>query len=204
MARGELPQQREVGGWVFAGRRDAHEPDHGQHQIVPAPRDQRIEAIRQDSGLLRLGPGIDLNEAVRTAALALHLAGQRSSQLRPIDRMDGVGDGHRVADLVGLQRADVVKRGARPFGAERLPFLARLLHPVLAIGRVAGGKRRQDPACGMSLGDRDQRNLAPAASCGTRRILDLGRDGGQIGGDIDGRRVVSPSGRGCVRHGDLN
>ena len=137
-------------------------------------------------------------------ALTVHFAGERPGQLGPVDRVDRVGDRHRLAGLVGLQRTDVVESRAGPVGAERTPFLCRLLHPVLAESHMAGGERGKNQARGVSLGDGDQRNFGRIASCVARCSLDLGTDGGQIGGDIDGRRAVSAGGWGCVDHGTLS
>ena len=82
---------------------------------------------------------------------------------------------HRLARLVGLQRADQAQ-------LQRPPALApaghRLLHPVLAEHPLAGRQHRRDALPGLLLGDRDQGDLGRIAAGGLRRAGDPGQNGG--------------------------
>ena len=98
----------------------------------------------------------------------LHLARQRLGQARPVDRLDGVEQAHRLLDLVGLERADEVEAEIGVALPERRIFGLRLLHAVLAEEALAGIERRGGGACGVGFrhGDeRDSAGIAPGREC---------------------------------------
>ncbi len=67
----------------------------------------------------------------------------RVSQFRPVERLDHVGDPHRVPRLVGLQPADDVQ--TKIVFAAAVPEIAgRLLHAVLAEHHLSSGQGSND------------------------------------------------------------
>src|SRR5208282_4993289 len=93
---------------------------------VAAGSEEAVGVLRQHAGLLRLGPGIDLGEQDRAPSLLGDLLGQRLGKAWPIDRMDGVEQGHRLLGLVRLRWADEMQFEAAIVravtGDERRPF----------------------------------------------------------------------------------
>ena len=121
----------------LVGRRNAHQPADREPIVVAAARQERIGVLRQHAGLLRLGAGVDLDEQQRPAALLGDLLGQRLAQARPVDRMDGVEQRHRLLGLVRLQRPDHVQLKARR---------ARHAAPAISPWPPARGSRRTPSA----------------------------------------------------------
>ena len=92
---------------------------------------------RRDAGLLRLLAGVHLHEELRVRAAAFHLGRQRLGQLRPVERMDGVEQRHRVLRLVGLQRPDEMQLDGGDARAQRGQF--RLRPPARGSRRTPSG-----------------------------------------------------------------
>ena len=164
---GHLGQQREMQRRLLVDRRDAHQPDHRQLVHVAAGGDEGVEIGRQDARLLRLLAGVDLDEAGRPLAGALHLLGEGRGQPLAVDRLDDVEQGHGVARLVGLQRPDQVQLEIGIFRLERGEFLLGLLHAVLAEHALADLEQLAHALGAVGLGDGDQgdvgRRSRPAA-----------------------------------------
>ena len=95
-------QQREIGRGLLVDRRDAHQPDDRQPELVPALGDEPVRLGRHDPGLLRLLADVDLDQAGRAPPAMLHFLGEGLRQPRPVDALDHVEQSHRVAHLVGL------------------------------------------------------------------------------------------------------
>src|SRR3990167_6938075 len=104
--RGDPGKQREMRGGRLVDRRYAHQPLDIETVFGTTVPKEGIDLARRDAALLRLLAGIHLDPESRD----LHAARRRFLQLArkrwPIERMDHVEERDRVAELVGLQRAD--------------------------------------------------------------------------------------------------
>ena len=119
-------------------------PEIGEAVAVAAGGEKSVGVLRLHAGLLRLRAGIDLDEEKRTARLRRGLLGQRRGEARPVDRMDGIEQRHRLSRLVRLQRADQMQFEIAVAGAQRRPLGLGFLHPVFAEHALAGGNDRLD------------------------------------------------------------
>src|ERR1700722_17123364 len=162
----------------FIRGRGAHQARNRQPVAVAAGGEEAVGVLRQHAGLLRLSPVIDLGEQDRAPALLGDLLGQRLGEAWPIDRMDGVEQGHRLLGLVRLQWADEMQLEAaiaRPVtGDERRPFGLGLLDAILAEHALPCGDHRLDRLGAEHLRDRDQRDrrrVAPGIAAGRRDLL---------------------------------
>ena len=146
---------------------------------VATGRDEGIDLGRQDARLLRFLAGIDLDVAIRPAAAARHLLGQRGGQPLAVDRFDDIEQRHRLARLVGLQGADQVQFEVGIACLQGRKFLLRLLHAVLAEHALACVQELAHPVGAMGLGDGDQgdgRRIAPGgAGRGGNVLTNLGQ-----------------------------
>ena len=140
VARRDLGGQREMRRRRFVGRRNAHQPVDRQPISVAAPRQKRIGILRQHAGLLRLGAGVDLDEQQRPAALLGDFLRQRLAQARPVDRMDGVEQRHRL--LAPCSTATARSCAARgPACARAAPAISPW-PPARGSRRTPFGRRR--------------------------------------------------------------
>ena len=112
-------------------------------KLVATQRDERFGLARQHAGLLRLLAGVDLHEQTRALASARHFLGESARELWPVDGLDHVEQGDRLAHLVRLQRTDEMKLDAGMALLQRRPFGLRLLHAILAEARA---DQRRSPA----------------------------------------------------------
>ena len=147
--------------------RDAHEAGDRQLQPVAAQGDEGFCLARQDAGLLRLFPDIDLDEKRRQARAARRLGREGVREPLAVERLDDVEQGQGVAQLVGLQRPDEVQLDAAIALLQRRPAPLRLLHTVLREHTLAGIERSHDALFGLPLADGDQRGRGdrPAGLC---------------------------------------
>ena len=88
VARGDDPEQREMGRRLFAFRRNRHQPLDRQTVGAAAEREKGVGVLRQDARLLRLGPGIDLDEQARMFSEPLDLVRRAQPRSSP-DRWSG-------------------------------------------------------------------------------------------------------------------
>lgn len=143
--RGEFGEQREMRRRRLIRRRNAHETGDLEAVLASAVPDESRCFFRQDARLLRLGPGIDLDEEARAPALPDDLGGERPGDLRPVDGLDDVEQGDRVGGLVRLQGTEEMEFDVRELGLERRPFRGRLLDAVFSEDAMAGEERLADP-----------------------------------------------------------
>ncbi len=120
----DFRRQRKVRARRFIGRRNTHQPRDRQSVSRGASLDESIRVLRQHTGLLRFGAGIDLHEQSRCLAGFLNFLGQRFAQAVPIDRMNGV----EQRDLVAADRSLVPAMVAE---------MIRFQTPVIHMRRTA-------------------------------------------------------------------
>src|SRR5262249_60808444 len=119
----------------FIGRRNAHHAGDDEAVALLAGPEERIGPFGQNSRLLRLAAGVDLDEQSRPSALAGDLLCQRLPQAPPVDWVDGVEQRGALPWLFGLQPARRVEREARrPLGRGR-PVWPPLLCAAAPRGR---------------------------------------------------------------------
>src|SRR5262249_14011315 len=117
---------------------DAHEPGDLETEAT-ALGDESVGLRGKHARLLRLLACIDFGEETGTAALPDHLAGERLSELRPVERLDDVEERHRFLHLVGLKGSDEMELEARCGSLEGGVFVRRLLNPVFPELLLSGG-----------------------------------------------------------------
>ena len=168
----------------LAIRRDAHEANDIQTVIGTAPSHKCSDLIWSNAGLLRLTPDIDLHEAGQLAISARHLRRQRLGQTIPVYGLDHIKQGHRVADLVGLQRSNQVQGHVGIGFPQARPFIPRLLNAIFAKHSLTGAQKRHDPTCRDRLGDSNQRHRQcrrPKAVLGS---IDAMSDGSELAAGV--------------------
>jgi hypothetical protein len=166
VARGQGGKRAEMRRGVFGLGRDAHQAV--ERQAFGAGRgDKGIHAVGQDAGLLRLGPGVDLDEELWTLPAGLGEAGEFLQEARPVEAVDRVEKLNRLLRLVGLQGADHVQVDPAEAGGEVRPSRGGLLHVVLAEAAVAFSQHSLDPAGWLEFGDGDEcdRSGRPGCRC---------------------------------------
>lgn len=84
--------------------------------------------------------------------------------------MDGIEQADRLGRLVRLQLADQMKHDAIMVGAQRGPFVLRLLHPIFAEMTLARVEQRADRGSIMRFGHRNQHDAADVPPDAPRRI----------------------------------
>ena len=178
--QGEMRRGRRLGGG------DAHQPLDREPVGVAAFREERIHRRGRDAPLLRLVPGVHLDQELRCAPDPLDLLGERGGQREPVEPVDHVEQLHGLARLVRLQRSDEVKLDIREARAERRPFRLRFLHVVLAEHPLPGLQRRQDPLGGNRLRHGDQGDRGRVALGILGRLADPVAHRLQPGHDIGG------------------
>ena len=130
--------------WRVLDRGDAHHPHKRQAQRTHL-RDEPIGVFRQNTGLLRLGPGVDLHEKIGAASTLISQTGQCLGQLGPVERVDHIEHLDRLAGLVGLQRPDQMQLDAGKARLEIGPTARCLLHAILAENTLSGFQHGRDP-----------------------------------------------------------
>src|ERR1700730_4186886 len=170
-------------GGFLVERRHAHQPDDRQSEPFPAFEDEPVRIGRLAPALLRLFPGVHLDQAGRPPAAAVHLAGEGLREPQPVDAFDDIEQRHGVPDLVGLQRTDQVEQKVRKFLAQLRILRLRLLHPVFAEYAMPCQQRLSHARRGMRLADRDERHALGRPIHRPRRRRDPLLDGGEIGRD---------------------
>ncbi len=169
VARGDVRQQREVRPGRLAHRRNAHQPLHGEAQSAATFGQESIRANRGDAGFLRLLACIDLDIESWRSAGPLDLVGELPCQPGPVEGLDDMEQRHRVANLVGLQRADesqfeTIGSAAPPAGG--------LPHPVFSEDPLARRQHRLDGRPGLLFGDGGQGDGGGIAPAGKGRVAD--------------------------------
>ena len=76
----DLGEQLKMQGRFLIDRRNAHQTQKRQLEVVPALRDEGIGIVGQNPRFLVLGAGVDLNETPRPLAHIVHGAGQRTGR----------------------------------------------------------------------------------------------------------------------------
>ncbi len=165
---------------LLVDRRDAHQPNDLQLVHVAAGGDESIELGRQDASLLRFLAGVDLDEAGKLLAGALHFLGERGGKPLAIDGLDDVEQSDRIACLVGLQRSDQVQLEVGIFQLQCGEFLLGFLHAILAEHALPGIEQLTHPIRAMGLGNGDQGNVARRSAGRLRRVGDAALDLGQL------------------------
>jgi hypothetical protein len=154
---------------------------------IPAILDEGIRRHRQNAGLLRLLPGVHLDEEIRQPAGTIPFLGQRFGEARSVHGFDDVEKTERVAQLIRLQRTDEMEAEPRLRRFESRIFVLRLLDPVLAEDELPLTQRRRDGLRRMGLRhrhQRDRRRIAPGRRAGRG---DAGAN--RLEGGGDGRSV---------------
>ena len=134
----DFGEQGEVRVGHVLGGGNAHEAGNFQPVDIAALGDEGVGLLRQHARLLRFGAGVDLHEQPRPALLPAHLLGEGRGDLRAVDGVDHVEQGHGLPRLVGLERTDEVELHIAVALPEAGPFVPRLLHPVFAEHALAG------------------------------------------------------------------
>ena len=165
---------------VVVTRRNAHQADDGKAERVAGERDEGVETGRQDTALLRLLPGIDLDEKRHPASRFRHRGGELARELCAVERLDDIKKRHRVLGLVRLQMADEMKLEIGMGAAQMRPFLLRLLDPVLAEDAVSGGQGGVNARRALLFRDGDDAGAGRRQSRLAPRAQDARFDGGEI------------------------
>ena len=190
-------------------RRNAHQPGNGQAVGRRGSASRNASAsCGSTPAFCASAPVLISTNSSGCAPLLVDLLGQRLAQARPVDRMDGVEQRHRLLGLVGLQRADQMQRDAGMLGhaaAAIWPW-----PPARGSRRTRAGRRRS-PA----RSPRRRRSSTPPPASPPpdrarhrgRRARSRARTGGETGRTASGERggeaciggrCVSPSAR-CHR-----
>ena len=77
--------------------------------VAAAGGEKALEPVRVDPRLLRLAPGIDLDEERRAGAARLRPVGEPARQPLAVEAVDRLEELERARDLVRLQRSDEVQ-----------------------------------------------------------------------------------------------
>lgn len=152
----QLGQKREMQTGGLLHRRDTHQAFERQAKRVAGLADKAFKLLRQKAGLLRLGPGIDLDIEPGPTPLRLHFPGQYARQLEPVDRFNDIKQGHRIGRLIGLQRPDQAQFEIRIMSAPPGPVSLGFLDPVLTEHALTGRQGRIDTGLRLTLGNRNQ------------------------------------------------
>ena len=155
---------------VVLGGRDAHQARDFEAVNLPAFPQEGIRRARINPGLLRLEPGVDLDEELQWLGLTAHFLADGLGDLGPVDGMDGVEQLHGLCRLVGLERSDQVQFHVRPGHLEGRPLGLRLLHAVFAEDALTGLDDGDDlgPVEGLGHGDQGDAFGRPARRLGGR------------------------------------
>src|SRR5215469_9885347 len=164
-------------------RRHAHQTDDRQFQPLPAFADEPVRFGRHDAGLLRFLAGVYLDQARWAAPAALHLSGQSLREPQPVDALDHVKSRDGVACLVGLKRADQVKRQVGKLLAQLWVFCLRLLHSVLPENAMSRGQHLPNARRRVGLADRHQCHALGGPVCCPRCRCNPLADRREIGRD---------------------
>jgi diguanylate cyclase (GGDEF)-like protein len=178
VAAGDLSGQRKMWRRGLVQGRNAHQARNLKPIAVAAGGKKDISLLRGHTGFLALGPGIDLNEEQGTARLFGYLFGQGLGEARPIERMDGIEQGHRLSRLVRLQRTDEMQFEPRITGDQRRPFGFGLLHPVFAEHALPRGNDRLNRLGAERFRNRHQRHarwIAAGVVAGAGDLVAHGR-----------------------------
>ena len=177
LRRGDLAQQGEMRRRLLvaragctSARRSAGSSGRGSAAMKASASSGMTPAFCGSS------PVLTSMKQARAPALALHLAGQRLGQPRPVHRLDHVEQRHRLAHLVGLQRADQMEPQIAVCALSAGYFACGLLHPVLAEDALAGRQRRGDRVGAVGLRHRHQGDRGGIAAGGARGGGDARRD----------------------------
>lgn len=118
----ELVKHREMRRRRFVRGRNAHKPPDRKLEPFPAKRDECGRFVRTYPGLLRFLAGVHLDEQQRNALSAIELGTERMRELRPVERMNGIEQRDRLADLVALQWPNEMKLQIRIIIFKGRPF----------------------------------------------------------------------------------
>ncbi len=140
-------------------------------------------------------PVLTWTKSVGQAPLRLHRAGELLGEAGAVEAVDGVEQGERAIDLVGLQRTDEVQADVGVVGDQRAPAGLGLLHAVLAEDPLAGVEHRTHPVGRLHLGDGDEGHR-PGRAAGA------GGGGCDAGLDVLERHGRDHSGGRRVREGE--
>ena len=142
---------------------------------VAAGGEKGIGLLRQHAGLLRLGAGIDLDEKQRMAALFGDLLGERLGKARPIDRMDGVEQRHRLLApcSIAASRSDAIRcpdaraiSGGHFALASCTRFSPKTRWPAAMTGSIASAPNVFDTATSVTVD-----GIASGLAAGPRDVL---------------------------------
>jgi len=176
VAPGESGEEREmrtrglVIGW------DSHQAFNGQSEFGAALFDEGVSLLRQNTGLLRLCSGVDLDIKPRGFSLSQHRIRKGARQARAIKGFNNAEEGHGGNDLIGLERPYKTQLdlcwGVPPPGRG-------LLNPIFAEDRLSGRQNGFDGRPWLLLGYSRQSDGARRAPGRAGGSVDPGADLGQ-------------------------
>ena len=172
---------------------DAHGMDPLRHVHAAQRLENGKEPGLRHAGFRGLSRQVHLDEHRHHAAHLDRGPAHPGAQFGGIDRLNPGDRGHRLADLVRLQRADQFEaegiRGLKQRAEEGLLLLG-LLHPVLSEMALPAGVRLLDGLDGMEFADRHQGDGERIAARALSRRGHPSADGGEAGRDGQGQEAV--------------
>src|SRR5262249_21495097 len=102
----ELGKESKMHSCFLLLRRNAHEPSDVELEVLATEPQQTRRFLRIDACLLSLRTRVDLDEQLEPPLLLCHLKRDGLGNPRPVNRVNGIKQRHRLACLVGLQWPD--------------------------------------------------------------------------------------------------